>query len=324
MKIQLLLMTFILLLSACSDTSETGNTSRSDITDKVFTNRSANCADYANSFTSSVKDVNNSNQVFNGSLTISVANGECSFATNQIPNHDFNDGGTKFANNVAEVNNTFSVTATPEATGSVTQLSLSYDNAIFLNGSKLDLLAAACYNVGNGKIGCGDDKSATLYWRYDPMHSGNNFGTDSHNAHAQPDGSYHYHGDPKAMYDTSSTTTESPLIGFAADGFPVYGPYFNDNGTIRKAKPCYILKNSGGARSKLSTEPDADFPGGTYDGTYIQDYVFSQANKDAGTCDLDECNGMTHDGVYGYYVSDSYPWVLKCFKGTLNRSFKKN
>ena len=148
-------MAFILLLSACSDTSEssdTSDTSLSDITDKVFTNRSANCADYANSFTSSVKDVNNSNQVFNGSLTIYVANGECSFATNQIPNHDFYDGGTKFANDVAEVNQPFTVTATPEATGSVTQLSLSYDNAIFLNGSKLDLLAAACYNVGNGKI----------------------------------------------------------------------------------------------------------------------------------------------------------------------------
>lgn len=320
-------MAFIFLFSACSDTTEssdTSDTSPPDITDKVFTNRSANCADYANSFTSSVKDVNNSNQVFNGSLTISVANGECSFATNQIPTHDFNDGSSKFANDVAEVNDTFTVTASPENAVSVTQLSLSYDNAIFINGAKLDLLAAACYNVGDGKTGCGDDKSADLYWRYDPMHSGNNFGTDSHNAHAQSNGSYHYHGDPKAMYDTSSTTTESPLIGFATDRFPIYGPYFNDNGTVRKAKSCYILKNNGGARSKLSTETDANFPDGDHDGTYIQDYVFSQANKDAGTCDLDECNGMTHDGVYGYYVSESYPWVLNCFKGTLNSSFEKN
>ena len=31
------------------------------------------------------------------------------------------------------------------------------------------------------------------------MFIGNDFGTDSHNAHTQPDGAYHYHGDPVAM-----------------------------------------------------------------------------------------------------------------------------
>ena len=310
------------LLVACSDHNDSSNEGANDITNAVFTNRSSNCVDYANSFSSSVRDVKN-NSDFNGQLTISVSNDQCSFQTNQIPNHDFNDGASAFANDVAAIDDTFVISATPEMAGSSTPLSLSYDNAIFINGAKLDLLAAACFNVGNGKIGCGDDKPADKYWRYDPMHSGNNFGTDSHNAHAQPDGSYHYHGDPKSMYNTTSTTTESPLIGFAADGFPIFGPYFNDNGSGRKARSCYVKKNSGGPRAKLSTEPDADFPGGTYDGTYIQDYEYSAANHSGGTCDLDECNGMTLNGVYGYYVTDAYPWVLKCFKGTPHDSFKK-
>ena len=32
--------------------------------------------------------------------------------------------------------------------------------------------------------------------------------------------------------------------------------------------------------------------------------------------DLDRCNGMVLDGTYGYYVTDNYPWVLKCHVGT--------
>ena len=48
------------------------------------------------------------------------------------------------------------------------------------------------------------------------MFAGNDFGTDSHNAHTQPDGAYHYHGSPNAMFD-SWGDTESGVIGFAAE-----------------------------------------------------------------------------------------------------------
>ena len=61
-----------------------------------------------------------------------------------------------------------------------------------------------------------------------------------------------------------------------------------------------------------------DNPDGQYDGTFIDDYEFI-----AGSGDLDECNGMMRAGVYGYYVTDSFPWVLGCFKGTPNLSFNK-
>ncbi len=30
---------------------------------------------------------------------------------------------------------------------------------------------------------------------------------------------------------------------------------------------------------------------------------------------------MTIDGQYGYYVTDTYPWVIGCFKGTPDASF---
>ena len=55
-----------------------------------------------------------------------------------------------------------------------------------------------------------------------------------------------------------------------------------------------------------------------YDGTYVDDYQYA-----AGSGDLDECNGMSVGGSYGYYVTDTYPWGLGCFKGTPDTSFDK-
>jgi len=32
---------------------------------------------------------------------------------------------------------------------------------------------------------------------------------------------------------------------------------------------------------------------------------------------------MTVDGQYGYYVTESYPWVIACFSGAPDDSFDK-
>lgn len=302
------------LLQACKNESGGSDSETKDITNIELTNRSGNCADYVGSFTSNVTDLGRKAS-FQGSLEIKQSGNTCTFTSNSIPNHDFNNSGS-FATNAAEVSETFNITTNPTHAASTTSLTLSVDNGIFLNGVKLDLLPAACYGVGSEplgqeKIGCNTDGKP---WRYDPMFSGNNFGTDSHNAHTQPDGAYHYHGNPLALFDNTSPTEASPVIGFAADGFPIFGPYINDNATIRLAKSGYTLKS--GAR--VSQSGEGAFPGGNYDGTYRDDYEFTNAG------DLDECNGMTRDGVYGYYVTDAFPWVMNCFKGTPDDSFRKS
>ena len=317
----------IIIFVSCSSTSESTNDTDSgsqNITDLTLTSRNPDCNSYVNSYVSSINYIKNDvvYSSLNGALTITSDQDAqtCTFSTNSIPNHNVGEDGS-FASDIGEVAESFTITATPTNAESATELSLNVDNAILLNGAKLDALAAGCYNVSTGKKDCGMAYTSDKYWRYDPMSPLNNFGTDNHNAHTQPNGAYHYHGDPKALYDQSSTTIESPLIGFAADGYPIFGPYFNDSGTIRKAVSCYTTKS--GARTELENQEPGFFPGGSYDGTYIQDYEFNQTKLDAGTCDLDECNGMTIDGTYGYYVTDSYPWVLKCFKGTVNTSFNK-
>ena len=295
-----------------------------DITNVLFNNFDPYCGAYTDMYASTVTDVQRG-LAFSGSLTITrSAEGKCVFATNAIPNHDFNDGG-RFAHPVSEQSDRYEVAAMPSVTDNTTPLILG-DDAIFLNGVKLDLRAAACYDVGpeplgREKIGCGQDQIDNP-WRYDPMSSFNNFGTDEHNAHTQPDGTYHYHGNPMAMFEADCTTgVASPVIGFAADGFPIYGTCFNDNGTVRKAVPSYQLKMGGGAREDVSgyTTPvggRGSVVSSNYDGQFRGDYEYV-----AGSGDLDECNGMVVNGQYGYFITDAYPWVLGCYSGTPDESF---
>jgi len=86
-----------------------------------------------------------------------------------------------------------------------------------LNGVKVDVLAAACFGVGNERTGCNDVNQP---WRFDPMHGPNGFNVDMNNAHAQPDGAYHYHG-PPPIFNGDSETAGDP-------GGPYDGTYRDD------------------------------------------------------------------------------------------------
>ena len=316
-------------INSASDTvTITASNTNVDITNVEFTNRSGDCRKYVGTYYSNVTDVQR-DLGFSGDVTITATNTECTLSVNEIPNHDFNDAGAQFASSVSEQSASYEIPVEPSQASQATELGLDYVNVVTLNGVVVDILAAACYAVGNEplgreKIGCGQDQIDNP-WRYDPMSSLNNFGTDSHNAHPQPDGTYHYHGNPLAMYDVQCETnaTAAPVIGFAADGFPVYGPCFYDDvsGTVRKATSSYQLKS--GTRQDVSgyTTPSAGtgtIASDSYDGQFRGDYEYQ-----AGSGDLDECNGMTVDGQYGYYITDSYPWVMGCFKGTPNSTFSK-
>ena len=333
-KQALILSSLSVALIACGPSSDddavndgnNGNSDVVDITDIEFTNTAASCTSYLGQFESNVSDVNR-NVAFQGQLTITSDDTKCYFNANEIPNHDFHDGDALFATNVSEQVGSYQIVTSPVAASQDTALNLGTTNAIFLNGVTVDLLAAACYDEGNEplgqeKIGCGPDQINNP-WRYDPMSGLNSFGTDSHNAHAQPDGTYHYHGSPLAMYeqDCDVENNVSPVIGFAADGFPIYGPCFNDNGNIREAVSGYSLKANGGSRQAVAgySTPVANvgsIASNNYDGQFRGDYEYALS-----TGDLDECNGMLVDGQYGYYLTNAYPWVIGCYKGTVDSSF---
>ena len=297
-----------------------------DITNAVLTNQSGNCAAYleadgsSQSYSANVSDVQN-NTDYSMAVTISSNAANCTVSTNGIPNHNFNATGN-FAHAISNNQRDFSIPLSPSPASTVTSLSQGRWDAVMLNGVVLDLLSAGCYKPtaqnadadGNTAIGC----SVNDGWLLDPLGAEYTFGADEHNAHTQPDGTYHYHGDPVALWRNDSTiptSVASPVIGFAADGYPIYGPYFLDAAAanVRKAISSYSQKT--GSRPG----PDNNDPGGSYDGTYIDDYQYLENSGD-----LDQCNGMVVNNQYGYYVTDSYPWVLNCFVGTVDNSFSKN
>lgn len=287
-----------------------------DITNAIFEQTGADCTLYVDNYSASVLDITRGIG-FDAAIEITSDNAECILSSNNIPNHDFNDSTAAFRTQVATVNRTFSLPRNPTLAATNTPLAQQRWDAVMLNGVVLDLLSAGCYRPtdpsadadGNVAIGC----SVNDGWLLDPPGTEGGFGVDQHNAHTQPDGTYHYHGDPNAMFDDNPGPDGSPVVGFAADGFPIYGSYFADinSGLVRPAVSGYQLKQ--GARPS-----GANDPGGMYDGTYIDDYEFT------GNGDLDVCNGMAVNGQYAYYVTDSYPWVLGCHSGTPHSSFSKN
>lgn len=320
-----ILLGCVLSLFACGSSDSNDNTAAEEIEDvetttpveiaavdiknAIFTNISGDCADYDNSYIADVTDVQEATD-FELDVVVSSDDSLCTITSNNIPNHDFNATGN-FASLTVATSQVFFVSRAPDVASSTSALSQQQYDAVMLNGVPLDILSAGCYKDGeNVAIGCttADD------WLSDPLSSEGGFGTDSHNAHTQPTGVYHYHGTPKAMFDATDDSAASPVIGFAADGFPVYGNFFvdPDSGTVRKATSSYRLK-AGSRGEKTDSNP-----GGDYDGEYVDDYEYV---ADYG--DLDECNGMTIDGQYGYYVTESYPWVIACFSGTPDDSFDK-
>jgi YHYH protein/Secretion system C-terminal sorting domain len=156
--------------------------------------------------------------------------------------------------------------------------------------------------------------------------------------HPDQSGEYHHHASPKCLYDITDSTHHSPIVGFAFDGFPVYGIYaYADTdgaGGIKRMRSSYQLRNI----TDRTTLPDGTvLTSARYGpaistqyalGAYIQDYMYVP-----GSGDLDEYNGrfcVTPEypsGTYAYFVTvDSaldpvYPYTFgPNYYGVVNTS----
>ena len=157
-------------------------------------------------------------------------------------------------------------------------------------------------------------------WNYEALSGKLNLGLDTNHAHVQPNGAYHYHGLPTALWTSISMGKPGMhLLGWGADGFPIYGPYaFSDpndsKSPLRKMKSSYQIKT--GLRT--------DGPGGRYDGTFTADYTYQ-----SGSGDLDVCGGRLGvtpefpDGTYYYVLTEDYPFIPRLFKGQPDPSFQR-
>jgi hypothetical protein len=150
-------------------------------------------------------------------------------------------------------------------------------------------------------------------------------------------GNYHHHQNPSAfdldlqvistvcnLYDADGlyvidSTTHSPLLGFAYDGFPIYGAYgyanVNGTGAITRMKSSYQLRDIT-LRTHYADGTDvADGPpvSNSYPlGRYREDYEFVAHPNQLDF--LDEHNGRFcvtpeyPDGIYAYFCTVDQNW----------------
>ena len=159
-------------------------------------------------------------------------------------------------------------------------------------------------------------------WVYDALSSKIDLGLDKNNAHVQPSGAYHYHGIPTGLVERLGGFDQVLLLGYAADGFPIYGP----NGYADPMDPASELRPlRANYQLKPGTRPSGNRgPGGKYDGTFVQDWRYVK-----GSGDLDECNGrfgVTPEypkGTYYYVLTEQFPFIPRMLRGTPDPSFAR-
>jgi len=212
---------------------------------------------------------------------------------------------------------------------------------IFINGVALfDWRDGVAWNPttnalcgGPGNPPCPGGPTANMDWNRDAIPAENS-GFDCAKGHPAM-GNYHHHQNPTAfdldatptsdvcnLYDADGlyvldATAHAPLIGFAYDGFPIYGAYGYTNidgtGGIARMKSGYELRN-------ITTRTNGPAVDATYFlGYFREDYEYV-ANAAADY--LDEHNGrfcITPDypnGTYAYFatidadLNSAYPYVV--------------
>lgn len=236
-----------------------------------------------------------------GNDRVLQANGLANHATGQFPNQ-----GNPHA--ISSQNYYFRIPAKPQLTDTIVALGL-HDFGLAINGVPFDPGAAEWYlgqRQGN--------------WQYEPLSGAIPLGVDDNHAHVQPSGAYHYHGLPTLLLNqlNVSHNQHSPLIGWAADGFPIYALYGYQNGDSSN-----LVEMTSSYQLRKGNRPSSgNNPGGHYDGTFVEDYIYV---KGAGR--LDKCNGIQTitpefpNGSYVYFLSKSWPVIPRCFKGTPSTDF---
>lgn len=229
--------------------------------------------------------------------------------SNGIPNHrvgQYPNRGNP--HRIQEQQYTYRVPLNPQKTVPPVQL-IRQPWGIAING--------VLFDPGTAEYWRGD-RSGT--WNYEALSGKVNLGLDANHAHVQPNGAYHYHGLPTGLCKTLSMGKPGMhLLGWAADGFPIYGPYAyqhsNDpNSKLVRMKSSYQLKPS----------PRSGGPGGNSDGTFTADYQYVPNSGD-----LDECGGRTGvtpeypKGTYYYVLTEDYPFIPRLFRGKPDPSFQR-
>ncbi len=230
--------------------------------------------------------------------------------------------------------------------------------------SVLLLSLPVCAQPGNGGGNGGDG-----IWRRNAYY-GELLTFDSCVGHQPQNGQYHYHASPRCLRaqlndnlvvlrssrngsiysELKSGWHHSPILGWATDGYPIYGPYgYSDpkdpNSAVQRIKsgfrlraitkrttlPDWVLPNHANVSQNLAaTQAGPDVSTNFPLGRYVEDYEWA-----AGVGDLDQYNGRTTvtpeypNGTYAYYVTieddgtPAFPYIVAAqFYGAVSGGFQ--
>ncbi|TCI94408.1 YHYH protein [Tenacibaculum sp. M341] len=316
------LMSISFLLTACG--SDNTNTIVSDNTDDGDATTTP-CTKIINVDTS--RGDCNETLSFNPLFTMSSANDIRTIKTNNIPAHKvgkFGAGqGSLNPHAIAPLDITYNIDLTPATNTNFTSLlrdsgGIAYSFGVLLNGIELDPVAAEPWPHSDLK---GADPNANWNWNLEALNT--NLGLDCSNAHVQSTGQYHHHGSPTLYLESLNIdATTMTLIGYAADGFPIYYKYAYTDANNASSGTAIMTSSY---RLKTGDRPgDGESePCGAYTGVYTNDYEYVQ-----GLGTLDEANGRTGvtpeypSGTYYYVVTDEFPSIPRYFKGTPSQDFR--
>jgi len=265
---------------------------------------------------------------FTNQFNETTSGGNRTITANSIPQHKvglFGGGqGSLNPNAITEQSETYTISINPTEAVSLTPLlnatgtgrkGPQYSFGVLLNGVELDPVAAEPF-PHEGVM------SPNVNWEWNLEAINVLIGLDCNNAHVQPTGKYHYHSSPTLYLESLSVdATKMTLIGYAADGFPIYYKYAysvaNDAAsTVVEMTSSYQLKSGNRPGDGVTAPCDV------YNGIYSNDYEYS-----SGLGTLDEANGRNGvtpeypSGTYYYIITDDFPSIPRYFKGTPSDSF---
>ncbi len=253
-------------------------------------------------------------------VDFTIDSGNITISTNGLPNHDFHSGPGCCASS-----QTVSYTIPLEPTDDPDcNPEFSTDNCTMAPERGAIAFAVNGVAIYGPEDGPGGDAVAGQEGAYEEDRQQVWLGLC--HGHSGPGGEYHYHADSNCMHwhmeenqtwmdysiDSSRTVTEhSPIIGFAFDGYPIYGFVgWDENGSVKEMKSSYRLKEGENG----------------YNG--IDDYEYIQ-----GMGDLDSCNGQFgvtpeySNGTYHYHTTwengeggIGFPYFINCYGGELSSS----
>lgn len=243
---------------------------------------------------------------------IQYSNDYAYISTNSIPSYSIGPWPTN-PNNAKGLSFTFKFTRKPTVVATKTKVPLGHIG-LWINGVALyDGNDGMSYN--NLKIW---NRNA-YYWE------GVSF--DSCKGHADQSSEYHNHIASSCIFNSTSSS-HSPIVGFAFDGFPIYGPYgyssaLNSSSPIKRIQTSYKLRSITQRTSLSNGQTLSSFQYGpavssNYPlGSYIEDYEYNSTYGDLDLYNGRFCKTPEYpDGTYAYFVATdsnlnpTYPFVI--------------